>query len=122
MVEGERDGLKQVLINLMKNGAEAMAEGGGGRLWVRTRVLAGGWVEIVVEDEGPGVGEEVRGRLFEPFVSSKGTGHSGLGLSVVHSLVQGMKGTVRCESEQGRGTRFCIELPLSEGEGRDDGR
>jgi signal transduction histidine kinase len=51
-------------------------------------------------------------RIFEPFVSSKGGGHSGLGLSIVLNLINGLKGSLVCQSEEGKGTRFKIELPV----------
>ena len=114
----ERDSLKQIFINLMKNASEAMTE--GGNLIFKTRYLGTsavngkglGFVEITVIDDGPGISDEMKSRLFEPFVSSKGGGHSGLGLSIVLNLIKGLNGSIVCESEQGKGTRFKIELPV----------
>lgn len=115
----ERDSLKQIFINLMKNSSEAMTE--GGNLFFKTRYLGApaengksqGFVEITVSDDGPGISDEMKSSLFEPFVSSKGGGHSGLGLSIVLNLINGLKGSIVCESEQGKGTRFKIELPVA---------
>jgi len=122
----DRNGLKQVLINLLKNAIEAMPR--GGNLFVRTRCLvskdleemagqpngkAEQAVEISVRDEGPGLPEAVRQRLFEPYVTTKGEGHSGLGLSVVHSIVRDLGGTIRCDSAEGRGTAFVMRFPLN---------
>jgi len=114
----ERDGLKQILINLMKNASEAMAN--GGNLYFKTRhrgtPLEGGesrgFVEVTVSDDGPGISDEMKKRIFEPFVSSKGGGHSGLGLSIVLNLINGLNGSIVCQSEEGKGTRFKIELPV----------
>jgi len=103
----------------MKNSSEAMTE--GGNLFFKTRYLGApaengksqGFVEITVSDDGPGISDEMKSSLFEPFVSSKGGGHSGLGLSIVLNLINGLKGSIVCESEQGKGTRFKIELPVA---------
>ncbi|MGE5790572.1 MAG: HDOD domain-containing protein [Syntrophaceae bacterium] len=122
----DRNGLKQVLINLLKNAIEAMKQ--GGNLYVRTKChvtrdleemavkregKAGQYVEISVRDDGPGIPEAVRQRLFEPYVTTKGEGHSGLGLSVVHSIVKDLGGTIQCESAEGKGTTFVIRFPLN---------
>ncbi|HSD94386.1 MAG TPA: HDOD domain-containing protein [Syntrophales bacterium] len=122
----DRNGLKQVLINLLKNAIEAMKQ--GGNLYVRTKCQvtrdleemavkregkAEQYVEISVRDDGPGIPEAVRQRLFEPYVTTKGEGHSGLGLSVVHSIVKDLGGTIQCESAEGKGTTFVIRFPLN---------
>jgi nitrogen-specific signal transduction histidine kinase len=114
----DRDSLKQILINLMKNASEAMPK--GGNLYIKTRhrgtPLGGnesrGFVEVTVGDDGPGIPDEMKRRIFEPFVSSKGGGHSGLGLSIVLNLINGLNGSIVCLSEEGKGTRFKIELPV----------
>lgn len=114
----ERDGLRQILVNLMKNASEAMIE--GGNIYFKTRhrgtLLEGsesrGFVEVTVSDDGPGISEEMKRRIFEPFVSSKDSGHLGLGLSIVLNLINRLKGSLVCQSEEGKGTRFTIELPV----------
>jgi HD-like signal output (HDOD) protein/nitrogen-specific signal transduction histidine kinase len=114
----EKDSLKQILINLMKNASEAMTK--GGNLYLKTlhrgRPLEGhqnrGFVEVTVGDEGPGIPAEMKKRIFEPFVSSKGAGHSGLGLSIVLNLINALNGSIVCQSEEGKGTRFVIEFPV----------
>jgi HD-like signal output (HDOD) protein/nitrogen-specific signal transduction histidine kinase len=113
-----RDSLKQILINLMKNASEAMTK--GGNLYLKTRhrgtPLEGsesrGFVEVTVGDDGPGIPDEMKRRIFEPFVSSKRGAHSGLGLSIVLNLINGLNGSIVCQSEEGKGTRFKIELPV----------
>ena len=121
----DADGLKQVFINLIKNAAEAMA-GRGGNLEIRTRHLspalggkrqqgggdAAAFVEIVIRDDGPGIPEEIKEKLFDPYVSTKRGGHSGLGLSVVYNKIKSLQGTVVCESVPHHGTIFTIELPM----------
>jgi signal transduction histidine kinase/HD-like signal output (HDOD) protein len=122
----DRNGLKQVLINLLKNAIEAMKQ--GGNLFVRTKYLvskdlaelagkqegkAEQHIEISVRDDGPGIPEAVRQRLFEPYVTTKGEGHSGLGLSVVYSIVKDLGGAIQCETAEGKGTAFIIRFPLN---------
>jgi|WetSurMetagenome_2_1015567.scaffolds.fasta_scaffold48036_1 putative nucleotidyltransferase with HDIG domain len=122
----DRNGLKQVLINLLKNAIEAMKL--GGNLYVRTRHIvskdlaepagkqegrAEQCIEISVRDDGPGIAEAVKQRLFEPYVTTKGEGHSGLGLSVIYSIVNDLGGTIQCESAEGKGTTFVIRFPLN---------
>jgi signal transduction histidine kinase/HD-like signal output (HDOD) protein len=111
-IEGDPDQLKQVLVNLVKNAIEAL--GAGGRIEianrghvVRERKL---YVELVVSDNGPGLAPEVLANLFSPVRSSKDGAHHGLGLSIVHALVQKLHGQITCRSGGG-GTSFEILLP-----------
>jgi len=122
----EKNGLKQVLINLMKNAAEAMPD--GGNIYISTRRIsadlrrdAGGtgesvhsYVEIVFRDDGPGIADEMKERLFEPFVTSKKEGHSGVGLSIAFQTIKALGGILTCESEEGEGTTFNISLPVKD--------
>jgi signal transduction histidine kinase/HD-like signal output (HDOD) protein len=126
----DKNSLKQVLINLIKNAVEAMP--GGGNLNIKTRRVFDGpgkdlrkdlyedqpYVEITISDNGPGIPERIRSRLFEPFVSSKGKGHAGLGLSIASSIIRELNGTITCESEEAKGTTFKIELPVEKTQGR----
>ncbi len=103
--------LQQVLMNLAVNGIQAMA--GGGRLTIRTRNRPGG-VILSVEDTGTGMDEETLREIFNPFFTMKEVGQgTGLGLSVVHGIVTSHGGTIRVESEPGRGSRFDVDLPLA---------
>ena len=114
----ETVGLKQIFLNLMKNATEAMTK--GGNLYFKTRYLGKpldksdtrGFVEVTISDDGPGIPAELKKTIFEPFVSSKGSAHSGLGLPIVLNLINGLNGSILCESEEGRGTSFKIELPV----------
>jgi nitrogen-specific signal transduction histidine kinase/HD-like signal output (HDOD) protein len=110
----DRNQLKQVLINLMKNAAEAMASQGGDMAVItKDDVAETGQhrVMISVQDNGPGIPEAVLARLFRPVTSTKGDGHAGLGLSIVHELVTGMGGQIKVTSDVHSGTRFDILLP-----------
>jgi PAS domain S-box-containing protein len=105
--------LDQVLMNLAVNARDAMP--GGGTITIGTERVGGGAasasVGIVVQDTGSGMNAATLARAFEPFFTTKGEGGTGLGLSVVHGIVDHAGGTVRCESEPGRGTTFRIALP-----------
>lgn len=114
-VTSSKDAVKQILINLLKNCAEAMTD--GGRVVIRTRKLSAGeaiqseGVMIIVSDTGPGLPETVLENLFKPFVTTKQNGHSGLGLSIVEKAVSDIGGKIFCSSNSKEGTTFTIQLP-----------
>jgi signal transduction histidine kinase len=103
------DQFRQVLINLLRNAAQALPEEGERRVEVRL-VLDEDSVHLSVVDTGRGMPETETERIFEPFYSTR-EGGTGLGLSLVKHVVDGHGGTVRCFSERGRGTTFVITLP-----------
>ncbi len=109
-VDGQR--LRQVVLNLVKNAVEAMAEGGTLEVLVDTAVAAsgGGCVEIRVTDTGPGIPQDLLEHVFEPGVSVKGNGR-GLGLAIVKRLVEELGGSIFCRSKPGEGTAFIVLLP-----------
>ena len=124
-VKTDRDGLKQVFINLIKNAAEAMEE--GGKISIKTRLMSEsakimidekkrlpGNIEIIIADNGPGIDENLKETLFEPYTTTKiGGNNSGLGLSIVHSIVKELNGNIVCHTQRGKGTSFIITLPVS---------
>jgi len=105
--------LRQVLINLIKNAVEATAAGSGAStVTLRIAQTNSRTARIEVEDNGPGIPEEIRARLFEAYVTTKHTGPSpgmGLGLAICQKIVIDHGGTISVESEPGR-TRFTIQL------------
>lgn len=115
LIRTSPDGIKQIVINLLKNASEAMD--GSGRVVVSTSYdkrsgsEAEGDIIIRVEDNGPGLPDVVKENLYTPFISTKGIGHSGLGLSIVSKAVGDLGGRISCTSEPGRGTVFEIVLP-----------
>lgn len=113
-VATDRNKLKQVLLNLIKNAAEAMADAGELHIATRDNINQDGqvFVEILLRDSGPGIPPAVMMQLFEPVQSSKGGQHAGLGLAIVKSLIKQMKGHIVCQSGAG-GTSFRILLPRS---------
>jgi len=117
-VRGDRGQLEQVVINLVVNAEQAMERTSGERrLIVRTRASAHG-VSLHVIDTGPGIPAGHLERVFDPFFTTKETGEgTGLGLSLVHSIVTEHGGDVRVDSEPGRGTAFHVDLPAMRHEG-----
>jgi signal transduction histidine kinase len=110
----------QVVLNLLLNAAHAIGdavEGTGrkGRITVSTRAL-GDFVEVAIADSGDGIPESIRGRIFEPFVTTKEVGRgTGQGLALSRGIVvEKLKGSLHFETETGKGTTFFIRLPVSE--------
>jgi PAS domain S-box-containing protein len=100
--------IQRILINLSNNAIQAMPE--GGKLTINAAIKKGKAV-ITVQDNGEGIPENVRDRLFMPLVTTKSKGQ-GFGLAVVKRFTEGLGGTVTFESEVGKGTIFTIELPI----------
>ena len=106
--KADSDQLRQVLINLIQNAADAMP--GGGNLTISTQANDG-YLELIISDTGQGIPKELLPRIFDPFVTTKEHGN-GLGLAMVHSIIQAHRGTIRAASTPGRGTTFTVRLPL----------
>ncbi len=115
LCEGSK--IQQVFLNILKNGAQAMAEkrkeGETSRFTLRVK-RDGDMARIEIEDNGPGMEENTRKRIFEPFFTTKGVGvGTGLGLSVSYFIInENHKGTMNVESSPGQGTTFIILLPI----------
>jgi PAS domain S-box-containing protein len=118
-VPGTANELEQVLLNLLKNAAQAIHQreddSEPGRIILRTK-LNPPWAEIQVEDNGIGMSENVRKRTFEPFFTTKEIGQgTGLGLSVSYFIItNNHKGQMEVQSAPGQGTCFTLRLPLTQ--------
>ncbi|MHC1753250.1 sensor histidine kinase [Humidesulfovibrio sp.] len=109
----DAEGLRKVFINLLTNAAEALEGQGEGAVTVRAaHDPARGFARVSVSDNGPGFSQDERARMFEPYFSRKKTG-TGLGLTIVRSIVMDHKGQVRVEAARPRGAVFVVELPLA---------
>jgi signal transduction histidine kinase len=108
---GSSSELRQVLVNLLVNAAQAIPP--GGTITLRTRAESGCGV-VEVEDDGPGVAPEALPYIFDPFYTTKEVGKgTGLGLTISYQLLQRMGGRITVRSGPGRGTTFRVELPLA---------
>lgn len=121
IIEVDPDQIVQVMINLIKNSAEAVGE--GGKVWIRSKIYEGGDVEVVREkdkdlvcieifDNGWGIDPKDQEKIFEPFFSRK-KGGTGLGLFVTHSIIQQHQGRITVLSQPGDGTTFRVYLPIN---------
>jgi len=117
--------LSQVILNLIVNAADAIADGiqgtGGvkGHIGISTR-RCGNWAEIRVSDNGTGVPESIQPRIFDPFFTTKDVGKgTGQGLAIAHAIItQKHQGTIQFETQKGVGTTFVIRLSIEGVENR----
>lgn len=105
--------IKQILVNLLKNAAEALDK--NGRIALTTRLYrtadSANFVDIRVQDNGPGMTDEIKARLFTPVASTKGDGHAGLGLNIVKGMVDDLGAKISCHSSAAFGTTFTLVIP-----------
>jgi PAS domain S-box-containing protein len=125
VIQSDPRQLQGAFLNLILNAIQAMAEHGRGTLTVSATLSAVGappsaqeqdrerqWIEVRIQDDGPGILPEHRPKLFEPFFSTKPASEgTGLGLWTVRTIVMALGGAVTCESEVGRGATFILRLP-----------
>ena len=104
--------VRQALLNLLRNAADAVEEIGGGSVSVTTALSATGDAAIFsVADDGPGISDELAPKLFDPFFSAK-PGGTGLGLALTHQIITEHGGSIRVDSKPGHGARFIVTLPI----------
>lgn len=114
LVTSDRAPVRQVIINLVRNAVESLPAGGeltlktAAPVWQQSRQ----WIEMVVEDNGPGIPDAIQSQLFQPVRSEKGASHSGLGLSIVKQLVDDMDGIISYRTGR-NGTSFRVLLPAA---------
>jgi PAS domain S-box-containing protein len=131
-ISGERNQVLQILVNLILNACDAMPESGTITISTRRKdipehiaayrsVQPGSFVEFSVQDTGTGIAPEIRPKIFKPFFTTRaGSGGSGLGLSMVYSILRKHGGYITLESEEGNGSTFKTYLPVSVAKPREE--
>jgi len=116
-VMADQDQIQQVFLNIVLNASEAMPQ--GGEIAIASRNVPGeSKVEVSFKDTGTGIPEDIKDKIFEPFITTKSTG-TGLGLSIAYGIVERHHGTLRVESSPGKGTTIIITLPTESKEPED---
>jgi two-component system, LuxR family, sensor kinase FixL len=110
----DRIQIQQVLVNLLRNAVDAMADSKIRQIVISTK-LTGVFCEIGLQDSGPGIDEDVRQRLFAPFNTSKQSG-LGIGLSICRTIIEAHGGQIWCDDAIKNGTKFRLQLPVGEAE------
>ena len=114
LIKGQSGTLQQVVVNLCVNGSHAIGDRRDGLISVTLSCPSEKLVRIVVGDNGSGIPAAIVPRIFEPFFTTKEVGKgTGLGLSMARSIITQMGGTIECQTEEGKGSQFIIELPCS---------
>ena len=114
MVTVDKIQIQQVIINLIRNAVEAMQQVPVRQLHIRSGPAESGFAQVTVSDTGPGFSEDVAGRLFQPFVTTKEKG-MGIGLTICQSIIDSHGGRIWMTPNEGAGVSFHFELPLSNG-------
>jgi hypothetical protein len=109
LIRGDRDLLKQAILNVVVNGIESMKN--GGRLTVETHQFAD-HVLLAIQDQGPGIPEALHSKVFQLYFTTKEKG-TGIGLAMTYRAVQLHNGTIEFTSEAGHGTVFRLRFPLA---------
>jgi PAS domain S-box-containing protein len=112
MVNANASEIYEALINLIKNAIEAMPD--GGKLQISNRITES-HIYLYIKDTGCGIAKKNLERIFEPFFTTKGAKSSGLGLPSSYGIIKRNQGEMTVESRHGKGTCFCITLPLAGG-------
>jgi signal transduction histidine kinase len=103
-------GFRQVLINLIRNAADALPETGG-RIQIRIK-RDGDRAYLHVADNGRGIPEEIQARIYEPFFTTKGERGLGLGLDISKKIIEAHQGELDFRSVPGKGTTFRVSFPV----------
>ena len=113
---GNEQLLNQAFLNLCINACQAMGEEGVLRVSLSGVSIAGvPYAVVQVSDTGPGIPDDVRERIFDPFYSTKGENGTGLGLAICKKIIESHKGTIAAENLTGGGASFIVQIPISGG-------
>ncbi len=111
-VHADPEGIHRALLNIVGNAIDAVEERENPHVTVGTRLGTEGWVRIVVLDNGPGIPSDKLNEIFKPFVSTKGSRGTGLGLPVSRKILREHGGDLVVQSQAGVGSKFTLKLPI----------
>lgn len=112
-MQSDPEGLHKALLNIVGNALDALQETPDAQITLATVLETNGrWAQIVVQDNGPGIPAESQANIFKPFVSTKGSKGTGLGLAVSRKILREHGGDVMLQSEVGHGAKFVLRLPI----------
>lgn len=112
-MQTDPEGLHKALLNIVSNALDALQETPDARVTLSTVLETNGrWAQIVVQDNGPGIPADIQLNIFKPFVSTKGSKGTGLGLAVARKILREHGGDVILQSELGHGAKFILRIPL----------
>lgn len=112
IVQVDSEGIHRALLNIVGNALDAVEDRPEPQVTISTRLAEEGWVRIVVLDNGPGIAPEKIEDIFKPFVSSKGSRGTGLGLPVSRKILREHGGDLVVQSQPGVGSKFILKLPI----------
>jgi len=112
MIYADKEQLMRVFINLVKNGLQSIPEGREGEISIGLEVDPDLLVKVSFTDNGKGIPEEIRDKLFRPNFTTKSAG-MGMGLAISHNVIRSFGGRIWYETVQDKGTTFFVELPIS---------
>ncbi len=119
IVQVDTEGIHRALLNIVGNAIDAVEDRPEPKVTVGTRMGDAGWVRIVVVDNGPGIPPQQVGEIFKPFVSTKGSRGTGLGLPVSRKILREHGGDILVQSQLGVGSKFALKLPVQSPFGAD---
>jgi len=108
-IASDRGQLQQVFLNILNNALEAVSDGGTISITSFDRDMD--TIGVSIQDNGPGMSQEVKEHIFEPFYTTKKISGTGLGLSITYGIVKKLGGEIEVQSKEGRGTTFTVILP-----------
>ncbi len=111
-IQADSEGLHKALLNIVSNAIDALLDTSDAKITVSTQLETNGrWAQLIVQDNGPGITPEIQANIFKPFVSTKGSKGTGLGLAVSRKILREHGGDIIIHSEPGHGAKFVLRLP-----------
>lgn len=109
----DKEGLHDAILNLIVNARDALEETNHPRIILKTETSDSDSISISVQDNGPGIPEDLQQKIFQPFFTTKGAAGNGLGLASIYQFAREMAGQVEMQTQEGQGTTFQIILPIA---------